>query len=221
MRSASTSMVSSPSELSKIAQEKAAEGQPTLAARVQARPVMAQAVQARPVMAQAAPAQAVPAPTPVMAAPVPEPVKAAPIQTRPIETPRVARVTARPLMGQAPASPQTTLSREEATLISQGLTETLRLADGARTTGWRCTGVDDATFYKGRVLRDRLSNYLAAPVSSAGSFVITKDEADVADRILGCSNEATGNSSDKTAWYVLGAIMIGSAIFFAVTSRSK
>jgi hypothetical protein len=217
MRSASTSMVNSASELSKIAQAKAAEGQPTLAARVQARPVMASNV---PDPVRAVPVMASPVPDPVKVAPAAAPVYTAPVQR---QAPQVARVMARPLMGQAPAATtaQTTLSREEAALILQGLTETLRLADNARTTGWRCTEVDDATFYKGRVLRDRLANYLAFPASTAGTFTITKDEADVADQILGCSSEATAGSTNKTAWIVLGVIMVGAAVFFSVTSRSK
>lgn len=218
MRSASTQAVDSVSELSKIAQEKAIQGQPTLAARAQGMPVLSARVQARP----------------IMASPVSEPVKApaarieTPVYTVPAERQApVARVMARPLMGQTPATmpaaaPQgITLSREEASLILQGLTETLQLADNARTTGWRCTGVDDATFYKGRVLRDRLAGYLAQPASSGGVFAITKEEADVADRILGCSNEATASSSNKTAWIALGVIVVGAAIFFSVTSGSK
>lgn len=225
MRSASTSMVSSSSELSKIAQEKATQGQPTLAVPIPGKPSMAARVQARPVMASAV----VDPVKPVQARPVEtrpadsRPADERPVDTRPFEAGRVTRVMARPLMGQAPASAtpgQTTLTREEATLILQGMTETLRLADGARTTGWRCTGVDDATFYKGRALRERLTYYLSLPVATAGAFVITLEEADVADKILGCSNEATANSGDKTAWIVLGVIVVGAAVFFSVTSRS-
>lgn len=208
MRSASTSMASSSSELSKIAQAKAIQGQPTQAARVQARPVMASP---EPVKAARVEAVRVEAPVRIEA----------PVQ----QSPKFARVVARPIMGQAPAAAaaaaQTTLTRDEATVILQGLTETLRLSDNARTTGWRCTGVDDATFYKGRVLRDRLANYLGFPDPSGAGFAITKDEADVADKILGCSNEATGVSSDKTAWIVLGVIVVGAAVFFSVTARSK
>lgn len=188
-------------------------------------------------MAEAAPIQA----RPVMASPVmAEAVKAAPVQEQPkasrVETPvytipvqrqapQVVRIMARPLMGQAPApaaaSQGITLSREKASLILEGLTETLKLSDNARTTGWRCTGVDDATFYKGRVLRDRLASYLMQPVSSAGAFTITMEEADVADRILACSNEATASSPNKTAWIALGVIVVGAAIFFSVTSDSR
>lgn len=191
MRSASTRAVTSASELSKVAQEKAIQGQPTLAARIQAQPVQTQAPQA-------------------------------PQEHR---APEFPRVMARPILGQAPAAPAVAavpgavISRDEAKLILSGLTETLRLADDARNTGWRCTGVDDATFYKGRVLRDRLAAYMASP-GNAG-FQITKDEADVAEKILGCSNEATASSPNKTAWIVLGVIVAGAAVFFSLTSRSR
>lgn len=187
MRSASTARVSSAEELSRIAQEKAIQGQPTLAARVQATPV------------------------------------------KDARSPDFPRVVARPILGQAPppapapaAAPgTTTISQGEVKLILDGLTETLRLADNARNTGWRCTGVDDATFYKGRVLRDRLAAFLASPPPGGTGFAITKEEADVADKILGCSNEATATSPNKTAWIVLGVIVVGAAIFFSTTSGSE
>ena len=181
MRSASTERVSSVAELSKVAQERAIRGQPTLAARVQAVPVGGSPalprVMARPMIGQAAPAAAAPA---------------------------------------ASAAQSTTISMDEAKTILAGLTETLRLADNARTTGWRCTGVDDATFYKGRVLRDRLANFVSFPPQGGGGFQISRDETDVADKILSCSNEATASSPNKNAYIVLGVIVVGAAIFLSV-----
>jgi len=174
MRSASTSRVSSADELSRVAQEKAQKGQPTLAARVEARPV-------------------------------------APETPKRFEAPRVV---ARPVMGQSPAA-STTIGRDEAALILRGLTETLKLADGARQTGWRCTGVDDATFYRGRVLRDRLAAFLASPGTSG--FSITKEETEVAEKILGCSNEATASSPNARAYVALGVILAAAAVFFSLT----
>ncbi len=180
MRSASTARISDPSELSRVAQEKATRGQPTLS-RVAARPI--------------------------------EEPRLSEIR----RGPELPRVVARPVMGQSPvAQAQTaTLNVNEARLILSGLTETLGLADNARNTGWRCTGVDDATFYKGRVLRDRLAKFLASPGN--GVFQISKEETEAADKILGCSNEATASSPNITAYVVLGVIVAGAAIFFSVS----
>jgi hypothetical protein len=179
MRSASTSRVADPNELSRVAQEKATRGQPTLA-RVAARPV--------------------------------EEPRLSEVR----RGPELPRVVARPVMGQAPAQPPGTvpLDMDGVQKILAGLNETLRLADGARTTGWRCTGVDDATFYRGRVLRDRLAAYVANP---SGIFMISRDEVDVADKILGCSDEATASSPNKNAYLVLGVIVVGAAVFFSLT----
>jgi hypothetical protein len=128
-------------------------------------------------------------------------------------------------MGQAPAAapaPGTTsLVPDEARLVYQGLSATLAQVDQAKTTGWSCTGVSDQDFYTGRLLQDRLAKYVGglrtADVADAqGNFVISKDETDVADKILACSNEATGSSPNKAAYFVLGTVVVGAAVFFSV-----
>lgn len=186
MQSASTTRAANVNELSEIAKEKAIRGQPT---RSMAEPVMEKN----------------------MGVNIP-----------------VARVVARPIMGQAPvaapapttgipvpANQKTTISAQEANTILTGLQETLRLADNARTTGWRCTGVDDATFYQGRILRDRLAQFMASP-AKAGLFEITAAELDAADKILACSNEATGSTPNTGAYIALGVIVALAAVYFSV-----
>lgn len=194
MQSASTTRAMSASELSEIAKQKAIQGQPT---RIMAEPVMEKN----------------------MGVPV------AP----------VARVMARPVasvsMGQAPVAPtaapasttgvpvpqnqKTTISAQEAGSLLTGLQATLDLADNARTTGWRCTGVDDATFYQGRLLRDRLAQFMPRSLSTS-VFEITAAEVDTADKILACSNEASASVPNTSAYIALGVIVALSAIYFSV-----
>jgi len=134
------------------------------------------------------------------------------------------RVTAVPIMGQpAPAAPavvppkdSTNIDLPSAKTILTGLQETLRLADGAQATGWTCGGVDQTTFYQGRILRDRLAGFVAAAKSN-DTFEISKAEVDAADKILGCSNEATGVGPNKSAYIALGVIVAGAAIFLSLT----
>ncbi len=69
--------------------------------------------------------------------------------------------------------------------------------------------------YKARVLRDRMAPFVAAG-KSAATFVITSDEVNAADKVLGCSQEVTGPSSDKSAYVALGVILIGASVFLTI-----
>lgn len=204
MRSASTTPVSSPSALSLIAQERALKGQPTDS--VQAEPVEKNLGTERVVAtAVAAPA---PAPAPVPATRLPE-----------------ARVVARPVMGQGPipiptptapvpAADLTTISLSEANDILVGLQSTLQLADNAVATGWKCASVDDSIFYKGRVLRDRLAQFVLT-AKAESRFEISKGDVDAAEKILACSDEATSRKPNTSAYIALGVIVAGAAIYFS------
>lgn len=157
MRSASTSSVSSPSELSRLAQEKAIQGQPVVAGRVAEEPVL--------------------------------------------EGAQVARVMARPIMGQqaaAPASDRTTISRNEAGLIRDGLNETM--------AGDVVVATPEAT-----ALRDRLVRFMAG---TGTSFEITKAEVDLAEKILDRSNAA--RKPNTSAYIALGVIVAAAAIYFTI-----
>jgi hypothetical protein len=194
MQSASTTRAVSADELSAIAKEKAIRGQPT---RSMAEPVVEKQM-------------GVQANTPV------------------------ARVMAKPILGQAPASVQaptaapaattgvpvpaaqkTTISASEAATILSGLQATLDQADSAKSTGWRCSSADDATFYQGRILRDRLAQFIPRALSTS-VFEITAAELDTADKILACSNEATASVPNTGAYIALGVIVALTAIFFSV-----
>jgi hypothetical protein len=134
------------------------------------------------------------------------------------------RVTAVPIMGQpAPAAPAVVIPKDSTNIdlasaktILTGLQETLRLVDGAGTTGWTCGGVDQTTFYQGRILRDRLAAFVAA-AKTGDMFEISTAEVDAADKILGCSNEATGVGPNKSAYIALGVIVASAAIFLSLT----
>lgn len=150
------------------------------------------------------------------------------IRATPTAPPR-ERVAARPVMAQSASSPtpvpspaapvaavdKISISLTEARGILAGLQATIGLADNANKTGWKCSGVSDAVFYQGRVLRDRLSQY-AATAREGSSFEITKDEIDAADKILGCSNEATEANANTGAYVALGVIVAGAAIFLSM-----
>lgn len=157
----------------------------------------------------------------------PERVTATP--TPPPPAPKPERVAARPVMAQSASSPvpvppaavpvsasqKTSLSVSEANTILSGLQVTISMADNANKTGWKCESASDAVFYQGRVLRDRLAQFVAGAKTGA-TFDITKDELDAADKILACSAEATGTTQNTSAYVALGAILIGAAIFLSV-----
>lgn len=137
--------------------------------------------------------------------------------------PSADRVKAVPVMGQptpavvpAVKPDSTTIGLDEVRTILQGLQETLRLVDSAQTTGWSCGGVDQTTLYQGRILRDRMAAFVSS-AKAGDTFEISKTEVDAADKILGCSNEATGATPNKSAYIALGVIVAGAAIFLSVT----
>lgn len=146
--------------------------------------------------------------------------------------PAVERVQAHPTMGQTPTSPiavppttppapvapqdQTPISLSQANTIYSGLQTTLGLSDNATATGWTCVGVTNAEFYQARVLRDRLAQFLAS-AQPGSTFTITKADLDVAGKVLGCSNQATGATPNQNAYIALGVIVVGAAIFLSLT----
>lgn len=192
MQSASTTKTSSASELSKIAQQKAIRGQPTLANRVSAAPV---------------------------AEPPPAQERNMGNVDRVLVDRVVARpLMGRPTVGQgqapAVAPGTTTLNVPDAKAILAGLQETLRLVDNAKTTGWTCSGASDATLAQGRALRDRLSQFVAGP--SQAMFQITSTDVDVADQILACSNAAGASQPNLSPYIALGVVVAAAAVFFTL-----
>lgn len=155
------------------------------------------------------------------------PAAAAPVPPAPAIQPAADRVQAHPVMGQAPqavppppappvaAQDKTTINFDSASTILAGLNKTLAQVDAVGESGWKCSGVDPSMVYKARVLRDRMAPFVAAG-KSAATFVITSDEVNAADKVLGCSQEVTGPSSDKSAYVALGVILIGASVFLTI-----
>lgn len=105
---------------------------------------------------------------------------------------------ARPIMGQAPPSDRTTISRDEAKLILDGLNESM--------AGDVVVATPEAT-----ALRDRLVRFVAG---TGTSFEITKAEVDLAEKILDRSNAA--RKPNTSAYIALGVIVAAAAIYFTI-----
>ncbi len=118
----------------------------------------------------------------------------------------------------APVAPQdqTQVSFADAQVILAGLKETLRLVDGANQTGWTCEGVDPAAFYKARVLRDNLQAFVDAGKADA-TFTLSKVDLDSAEKVLGCSDQATGRTPNTSAYIMVGVLVAGAALFLSLT----